>query len=131
MDVPLVTILPSNIVTRSLIITRTPAETLTPLSAAILFALADGASHGYAIIQEIERLTEGEMRPNTGSTYLALHRLLEEGLISESETKGGDARRRYYRLTEQGRLSARAEARRLANLVKVASAKRLIPRSAT
>jgi len=109
---------------------RQPDENLTPLSAAILFALADGVSHGYAIIQEIERLTDGEMRPNTGSTYLALHRLLEEGLISESDVKGGDARRRYYKLSERGREAARAEARRLAQLLRVASAKRLIPRSA-
>jgi DNA-binding PadR family transcriptional regulator len=106
------------------------SDTLTPLSAAILFALADGASHGYAIIKEIEMLTNGEMRPHTGSMYLALHRLLEAGLIIESPVKGEDARRRYYKLTETGREAARLEARRLAQLVRVASAKRLIPRSA-
>ena len=107
------------------------SETLTPLSAAILFALADGASHGYAIIKEIEELTDGEMSPHTGSMYLALHRLLEDGLIAaESPAKGEDARRRYYRLSDAGREAARLEARRLAQLVKVASAKRLIPRSA-
>jgi DNA-binding PadR family transcriptional regulator len=105
-------------------------ETLTPLSAAILFALADGASHGYAIIKEIEELTDGEMRPHTGSMYLALHRLLEDGLIAKSPTRGEDARRRYYKLSDAGREAARLEARRLAQLVKVASAKRLIPRSA-
>jgi len=106
------------------------SESLTPLSAAILFALADGASHGYAIIKEIEALTDGEMRPHTGSMYLALHRLLEDGLIVESQVKGEDTRRRYYKLSDEGREAARAEARRLAQLVKVASAKRLIPRSA-
>ena len=106
------------------------SETLTPLSAAILFALADGASHGYAIIKEIEELTDGEMSPHTGSMYLALHRLLEDGLIAESPAKGEDARRRYYKLSDAGREAARIEARRLAQLVKVASAKRLIPRSA-
>lgn len=108
----------------------TQLESLTPLSAAILFALADGASHGYAIIKEIEALTDGEMRPHTGSTYLALHRLLEDGLIVESKVKGEDARRRYYKLSDAGRDAARTEARRLAQLVRVASAKRLIPRSA-
>jgi DNA-binding PadR family transcriptional regulator len=108
----------------------TRPETLTPLSAAILFALADGASHGYAIIKEIEELTDGEMSPHTGSMYLALHRLLEDGLITESSVKGEDARRRYYKLSDAGREAARFEARRLAQLVKVASAKRLIPRSA-
>jgi DNA-binding PadR family transcriptional regulator len=108
----------------------TQPESLTPLSSAILFALADGASHGYAIIKEIEALTEGEMRPKTGSMYLALHRLLEDGLIIESTVKGDDSRRRYYKLSDAGREAARAEARRLAQLVRVASAKRLIPRSA-
>jgi DNA-binding PadR family transcriptional regulator len=108
----------------------TRPETLTPLSTAILFALADGASHGYAIIKEIQTVTGGEMRPNTGSMYLALHRLLKDGLIVESTVKGEDARRRYYRLSDAGREAARAEARRLAQLVRVASAKRLIPRSA-
>lgn len=105
-------------------------EFLTPLSTAILFALADGASHGYAIIKEIEEITNGEMRPNTGSTYLALHRLLQEGFISEADGPGEDARRRHYSLTRAGRVAAKMEARRLAQLVRVASAKRLIPRTA-
>jgi len=109
---------------------RQQPEILSPLSSAILFALAGGISHGYGIIKEIERITDGEMRPNTGSTYLALHRLLETGLISESDGPGKDARRRYYRLTDAGRSAARVEARRLAQLVRLAAAKRLIPRSA-
>jgi len=105
------------------------SEALSPLSAAILFALADGASHGYAIIKEIENITDGEMRLNTGYIYLALHRLLSDGLIAESKGEGDDARRRYYKLTEAGRTAAKAEARRLAQLVRAASAKKLIPRT--
>jgi DNA-binding PadR family transcriptional regulator len=107
-----------------------PADGLTPLSAAILFALAGGASHGYAIIKEIESITDGEMSPNTGSMYLALHRLLDDGLISESDGPGDDARRRYYRLTETGRSAAKAEARRLSQLLRAASVRKLIPRTA-
>ena len=103
------------------------AESLTPLSAAILIALASGASHGYAIIKEIEELTNGEMSPRTGSMYLALHRLLEDGLIEEADVRGNDERRRYYRLTTEGRTAARAEAERLSQLVRMASAKKLIP----
>ncbi len=110
---------------------RQQVESLTPLSAAILFALADGASHGYAIIREIEEITEGDMRPQTGSTYLALHRLLADGLISESSGPDSDARRRYYRLTDLGREAARAEARRLSQLLRVASARKLISGTAT
>jgi DNA-binding PadR family transcriptional regulator len=102
-------------------------QTLTPLSAAILFALAAGESHGYAIIREIERLTDGGMRPNTGSMYLALHRLLEEGLIQRASGLG-DGRRRCYRLTVAGRTAAKAEARRMAQLVQIAAANRLMPR---
>lgn len=105
-------------------------DSLTPLSAAILFALSGGASHGYAIIKEIETITSGEMRPNTGSMYLALHRLLEDGLIEESSGQGEDSRRRYYRLTEAGRSAAKAEAKRLSQLLRVASVKKLIPRNA-
>ena len=108
---------------------KTP-EALSPLSSAILFALADGASHGYAIIKEIEEITDGEMRLNTGSIYLALHRLLADGLIAESSGPGDDARRRYYKLTEAGRAAAKTEARRLAQLVRAATAKKLIPRAA-
>ena len=103
------------------------ADALTPLSAAILFALASGASHGYAIIKEIEQLTDGEMSPRTGSMYLALHRLLEDGLIEEADVRGDDERRRYYRLTSEGRTAARLEAERLSQLVRMASAKKLIP----
>jgi DNA-binding PadR family transcriptional regulator len=107
-----------------------PADGLTPLSAAILFALAGGASHGYAIIKEIEAITDGEMSPNTGSMYLALHRLLQDGFIAESHGPGNDARRRYYRLTEAGRSAAKTEARRLSQLLRAASVRKLIPRTA-
>jgi DNA-binding PadR family transcriptional regulator len=99
---------------------------LTPLSAAVLFALAGGASHGYGIIKDIEASTNGEMRPRTGSMYLALHRLLQDGLIEETDGRG-DQRRRYYRLTTEGRAAARAEAERMSHLVRMASAKKLIP----
>lgn len=103
---------------------------LTPLSTAILFALANGASHGYAIITEIESLTEGDMKPSTGSMYLALHRLLEDGMIAESRGPSGDARRKYYRLTDAGRSAAKSEAKRLAQLVRAAATRKLIPRGA-
>jgi DNA-binding PadR family transcriptional regulator len=102
-------------------------DQLTPLSAAILFALAGGASHGYAMIKDIEESTNGEMRPRTGSMYLALHRLVEGGLIEETSGRGDDERRRYYRLTPDGRTAARGEAERMANLVRMATAKKLIP----
>ena len=110
--------------------TTTRADQLTPLSAAILFALGDGARHGYAIIKEIEEMTQGDMRPNTGSMYLALHRLRQDGFIVEAVGPSEDARRRYYKLTPSGRAAATSEAKRLAQMVRAALARNLIPRTA-
>jgi DNA-binding PadR family transcriptional regulator len=100
---------------------------LTPLSLAVLLALADAERHGYAILKEIERESEGRIRPGTGTLYAALQRMVDEGLIEES---GGvadavDARRRYYGITALGRQVARAEVGRLARLVDLAAGKRL------
>lgn len=101
---------------------------LTPLSMAILLALADGARHGYALMKEIEEQTEGTLRPGTGSLYAGLQRLVSDGLIREAE--GGadaDRRRRYYAITERGRALAEAEARRMLRVLAVASRKDLAP----
>jgi len=97
---------------------------LTPLSFQILVALADGPRHGYGIIKEIEASSGAPLKSSTGTLYLAIERLDNEGLIEEEPS--GDARRRYYRLTARGRDVARAEARRLATLVGVARGKRLL-----
>ena len=109
----------------------TANDALSPLSAAILFSLAGGASHGYAIIKQIEEMTEGETRVNTGSMYLALRRLLGDGLIEEAEGDSSDTRRRYYKLTQTGREAAKSEARRLAQLVRAAATHKLIPKVAS
>ena len=111
-----------------------PTETgsLTHLSFQVLLALSDADRHGYGIIKEIEQRTEGGLVPSTGALYLALQRLVQEGLIESAagpESPGEDARRRYYRMTEEGRRRAAAEARRLARLVAVALEKRLVPKT--
>ena len=108
---------------------RSPAS-LTPISLAILLALADEDRHGYGIIKEVERQSDGHLRLGTGSLYTALQRLAEEGLIAESDhapAPGEDARRRYYALTGAGREAAREEVGRLARIVAVARQKRLVP----
>lgn len=100
---------------------------LTPLSFQILVALADGARHGYGIIKEIERGTGEPMKSSTGTLYLAIERLAQEGLLEEDHRpKQRDARRRYYRLTDLGRKTAVAEAKRLATLLGVARGKKLV-----
>ena len=106
---------------------------LTPLSHAVLLALAEGALHGYAILQEVERLTDGAVRPGTGTLYAALQRMLSEGVIEDADRTPApdeDQRRRYYRITALGREVARAEARRLERVLEVAREKRLAPAAA-
>lgn len=103
---------------------------LTPLSFHILLALADADRHGYGIIKEVRERTNGEMNPGAGTLYAAVQRMLDEGLIAETDERpavGDDERRRYYRLTETGRQVARAEALRLARLIRIAADKKLIP----
>lgn len=105
---------------------------LTPLSLAILLALADGDLHGYAIIREVEEQTEGHLKVGTGTLYAALQRMLDEGLIAESPDEpppGADSRRRYYRLTAFGREVAGKEMLRLERVLAVAKAKSIVSSS--
>lgn len=104
-----------------------------PLPAAsfqILLALADAEKHGYAIMREVEALTEGTVRLGPGTLYGALKRLLADGLIEESDERPDpaldDQRRRYYRLTPRGRAAARAESQRLARILDTARRKKLL-----
>jgi DNA-binding PadR family transcriptional regulator len=107
---------------------------LQPASFHILVALAEADRHGYAIIQDITDRTSGTVRLGAGTLYRTIHRLLEDGLIVEVTNRPNadedDERRRYYRLTSLGREVARAEARRLADLVKLARDSGLAPRRA-
>ena len=109
-------------------------DSLLPLPTAafhILLALADGDRHGYAIIQEVEARTDGELRLSAGTLYRSIQRMLEQGLLVEARERPApeldDERRRYYRITDFGAAVARAEAQRLARLVKMARAVGLAP----
>lgn len=102
---------------------------LTALSFQLLLALADEPRHGYGIVKEIERATDGTMKPATGAVYLAIQRMVDEGLICNEAAPDDvavDERRRYYGLTKLGRRAAAAEATRLAGLVGAAVRKRLV-----
>ncbi len=83
-------------------------------------------------MKEIERRTKGRMTPATGPLYLAAQRLMDQGLIAESDKRPApeldDQRRRYYELTPFGRQVAVAEVERMAYLVGVAFEKKLIDR---
>jgi DNA-binding PadR family transcriptional regulator len=106
---------------------------LTQVSFEILLALAGGEQHGYAVMLDIERRSEGAVSLHAGSLYRALNRLLEAELIEEldesPEAENDDERRRYYRLTLKGLEVARGEARRLEQLVAAARLRRLLPKS--
>jgi DNA-binding PadR family transcriptional regulator len=110
------------------------AQGFLPLQAAtfhILLALADEDRHGYAIIQDVAARTGGAIRLSAGTLYRSIQRMLEEGLIVEPRERPAreddDERRRYYRITALGTAVAKAEAGRLANLVRMARARGLAP----
>ena len=106
---------------------------LPPATFHILLALVEGDRHGYAIIQDIETRTEGELRLSAGTLYRSIARMVEQGLIVEvlkRATRQDDERRRYYRITPLGTSVARAEMRRLTQLVRLARASGLTPETA-
>jgi DNA-binding PadR family transcriptional regulator len=112
------------------------ADDLLPLPPAtfhILLALAGEDRHGYAIIQDVEARTRGELRLSAGTLYRSLARMVEQGLIVEvakRRTAADDERRRYYRIAPFGTAVARAEMRRLTQLVRLARATGLTPETA-
>jgi DNA-binding PadR family transcriptional regulator len=110
-----------------------PKRKLDPLPSAafqILLSLADGDFHGYGIMRQVEEQTGGRMRLGPGTLYSSIQTLLEEKLIEEVDLPGdaqpGHERRRYYRLSSAGRKLAREEAERLAELLRVARAKKIL-----
>jgi len=104
---------------------------LQPATFHILMALADEDRHGYAIIQDVEARTDGELRLSAGTLYRSIQRMQEQGLIVEARKRPApaldDERRRYYSITPFGVAVARAEMRRLTQLVRLAKARGLTP----
>ena len=94
----------------------------------IMLSLADGEQHGYSIMQEVSERTGGKIRLWPATLYGSLKRLIESGLIEESDERPApeldDARRRYYRLTRLGKRVLDAETERLEELVRIVQFKR-------
>jgi DNA-binding PadR family transcriptional regulator len=106
---------------------------LPPVTFHLLLALLDGERHGYAIIQDVEARTGGELRLSAGTLYRSIARMVEQELIVEvtkRRTAADDERRRYYRITTFGTAVARAEMRRLSDLVRLARQRGLTPETA-
>lgn len=102
---------------------------LTPAMFQVLVALADGEKHGYAVIKDVARRTDGKVRLRAGTLYTVIRRFVDDGLIQESAERPDpaldDERRRYYRATGLGRAVLEAETQRMATLVGAARAKRV------
>ena len=107
---------------------------LPPATFHILLSLAVEDRHGYAIIQDVAERTDGAVKLSAGTLYRSIQRMLEQGLLEELRQRPApeddDERRRYYRITRFGEDVARAEAQRLASLVKLAKSTGLVPKGA-
>jgi DNA-binding PadR family transcriptional regulator len=105
---------------------------LPPATFHILMAVADEPRHGYAIMQDVAARTHGALKLSFGTLYRSIQRLLEQGLLEEVRERpaGDDERRRYYRVTRFGTAVARAEVRRLAELIRLAKATSFAPKRA-
>jgi len=95
---------------------------LPPIVFHMLLALSEGERHGYALKREMARETGGKLDPGPGVLYSTIARLLDQGLIEESDQRPerhlDDERRRYYRITALGSRIAQAEAERMRQLVR-------------
>lgn len=110
-----------------------PKRKLDPLPSAafqILLSLAGEDLHGYGIMRHVAEQTGGRMRLGPGTLYSSIQTLLDASLIEELDKREdpsfGHERRRYYRLTAAGRKLARAEAERLADLLRVARDRKIL-----
>src|SRR5688572_3699273 len=109
---------------------RIDPDELIPLAPAVfhlLICLAEGERHGYALKREIARRTDGKLVLGAGVLYGSINRMMEQGLIEESEDRPDphldDERRRYYRITPLGRKVAQAESARMRALIDLAAAR--------
>lgn len=96
----------------------------------ILLAISDEERHGYAIMREVEHRSAGQVKLGPGTLYGAIQRMLDSGWMKETDGPEDDAageRRRYYRLTEDGRSALSTEAARLQQMVKLAQRKKILP----
>ncbi|GIH70090.1 PadR family transcriptional regulator [Sphaerimonospora thailandensis] len=88
----------------------------------VLTALADESRHGYGVVQEVERLSEGRVQLRIGTLYGVLDRLSADELVTLDREEAHQGRlRRYYRLTDRGARALEAEAVRLAEHARYAT----------
>jgi DNA-binding PadR family transcriptional regulator len=105
-------------------------QPIPPATFFILFALASGDKHGYAIMQEARKLSDNRFQMGPATLYTTVQRLLDSRWIEEVRgPEDGDPRRRYYRLTKQGKSALHHETERMEALVRKSKALRLLMES--
>jgi DNA-binding PadR family transcriptional regulator len=116
-------------------VTERDVDELLPLTPAVFYvlvALAGGGKHGYAILKDVQRRSDGRVTLNVGTLYAVLKRLEDDDLITETDERPDaaldDERRRYYRITKKGEAVARAEVARMEEAVSMARAVKLHPK---
>ncbi len=104
---------------------------LTPAVFHVLLALSQGERHGYGIRKDVLQQTDNAVRLGPGTLYGTLQRLMDLGWVEEAAAArpAADERRRYYRLTRDGRQALVAEVERMDGLVQSARAHRVVPRA--
>lgn len=110
----------------------TPNAPLTPAVFHILLALSSGERHGYAIMKQVEADSQGKVSMGPGTLYGSLKRMLDAGLVDESDKRidpeMDDQRRIYYRITGLGVQALAAELERYRRIVALAQQRKLLPR---
>jgi DNA-binding PadR family transcriptional regulator len=108
---------------------------LTPAVFHILLALSTGERHGYGIMKQVERDSEGKVSMGAGTLYGSLKRMLDSGLVQESDKRVDpemdDERRIYYQITGAGKKALEAELERYKHILSVAKERKLFPNTYT
>ena len=112
-----------------------PKSPLTPAVLHILLALSTQERHGYGIMKQVESDANGKVSMGPGTLYGSIGRMIDAGLIRESDkkidAKLDDERRIYYKINALGKRALAAELERYREVVGVARQKRLLPRPIT
>jgi DNA-binding PadR family transcriptional regulator len=113
--------------------TTNPNPPLTPAVFHILLALSNGERHGYGIMKQVEADSQGKVTMGPGTLYGSLKRMLDAGLVKESDKRVDlemdDQRRIYYQITGIGAQALAAELERYQHIVKIAQQRKLYPKT--
>ena len=113
--------------------TENHIQPLTPAVFHILLALSSGERHGYGIMKQVEADTQGKVNMGNGTLYGSLKRMLDAGLVKESDKRVDpemdDERRIYYQITGVGVKALEAELERYQRIVTIGQQRKLYPKT--